>query len=212
MTPQKDPVRALAGRVDRLEVVLDDHEARLKQLKVDGDAMAVAVRMAIKAEIRTPPGQRNGTESQEPQGTPPEPNWLRVTHEQEARGILSRVTRFVDHDLQFLVDSPPAPCWPWHPRAVVNLSALERQYTWAYKNGQEKVSDFQVRWLRALVANVADAMTATGGKCSHKEHWVGEDAYRVDVRERDAYASWWASGQKGEEPGVTPMHRGRSDY
>jgi hypothetical protein len=197
-----DPMKvatAVAARVDGLEVTVDRQGADLAKAQRDIDALSAGLRMALKAPVRTPPGQRDAAPAtqtdEEDEG---QPNWLDVQSPSEAVELLQGAVRFADRVLPWLGIDVPA-CWPWHPPLVIETFALQAQYGWAYEHpSPEKVSDFLGRWSRNYRTRAHEQTSGCiGGKHRHDDR-----EYTVDLGRRDDVARWWALERRGQMPGL----------
>ena len=173
---------AVSGRVDAMEVSLDQHTRDIAALRKDGESLTKTVKSILKRE-------------EEGEG---QPDWLLISSPQDAVDTLLAAMDWHDRLLPYLNAAMPT-CWPWHPILVCEVLALAETREAAYLGGDPvKVSDFMARHLMTFRSRNA----AETKQCNRSEHVVGEETYTVDRGQLDTYARWWATDRRGVAPGL----------
>ena len=139
----QDTVRAVVGRVDRLEADL----AKLNHT-VTGLGGAVKGLLAQKQEQAV------------------QPDWLTVDKPAVAQTMLLAAVDWTERHGATL-GLKVQPCWPWHPQAVaVLLAATQHHYAVYHGPSPVAVTDFLTRYLPAIAKQLREAQ----GSCREAIH------------------------------------------
>jgi hypothetical protein len=173
----QDTVRAVVGRVDRLEADLAKLDRTLTAL-----SGAVKGLLAQKQELAV------------------QPDWLTVDKPAVAEAMLLAAVDWTERHGATL-GLKVQPCWPWHPQAVAVLLAAT-QYHYAVYHGPSPVAvtDFLTRYLPAIAKQLREAQ----GSCREAIHLDGSEKYTVHRDQLPDLAAWWAIDRIGVAPGMTP--------
>ena len=182
MTPASPPidentVRAVVGRVDRLEADLAKLDRTLSSL-----ASAAKGLLATKQEQAA------------------QPDWLTVDKPAVAQAMLLAALDWTDRHGATL-ELKVQPCWPWHPQAVaVLLAATQHHYAVYHGPSPVAVTDFLTRYLPAIAKQLREAQ----GSCREAIHLHAGQKYTVHRDQLPDLAAWWATDRTGLAPGLTP--------
>lgn len=114
---------------------------------------------------------------------------------------MQRLDRFVEWlCATFAMHEVLTPCWSRHPAIVFELWALERHFTAACIEGDNKAD--VARWLNQLAATRGRLNTEWRARNCEYGHVdpVAEDAGRVAARRADYAAHYWPIGDVPEPP------------
>jgi len=194
--------QAVLGRV---VVRLDEVETGLVQVRADVARLTRATSALTDSVRKLPatgpgrPAAASGDAAGE--GTAGQRDWLSVTDPDTAVEWLLDVVDWWDRIGEVLVASA-APCWPWHPRAVVAALALKAHWDEAYAGDKAfPVSDLITRWVPTLGRHIvpkSDYCSDFGHDVDRRTTWR---AHRDLLPE---YAHWWVTDRTGTPPGLTP--------
>ena len=173
----QDTVRAVVGRVDRLEADLAKLDRTLTAL-----SGAVKGLLAAKQEQAV------------------QPDWLTVDKPAVAQAMLLAAVDWTERHGATL-GLKVQPCWPWHPQAVaVLLAATQHHYAVYHGPSPVAVTDFLTRYLPAIAKQLREAQ----GNCREAIHLQNGDKYTVHRDQLPDLARWWATDRTGLAPGLTP--------
>lgn len=117
-------------------------------------------------------------------------DWLAVDDPEVAFEWLVELDEWHDKRYRWLVGKALPECWPWHPRAVVELLAMHEQYVAAYGSDNPTLrSDFLGRWLKYGHDQVTNVL-AECGPGTHLDRVLGQT--KADPSELRNLAAWWA--------------------
>src|SRR3954447_3812454 len=172
-----DTVRAVVGRVDRLEADL----AKLNHT-LTGLGAAVKGLLTQKQDQAVQPG------------------WLTVDKPAVAQAILLAAVDWTERHGATL-GLKVQPCWPWHPQAVaVLLAATQHHYAVYHGPSPIAVTDFLTRYLPAIAKQLREAQ----GSCREAIHLHAGQKYTVHRDQLPDLARWWATDRTDLPPGLTP--------
>jgi hypothetical protein len=172
-----DTVRAVVGRVDRLEADL----SKLNHT-VAGLGSAVKGLLAQKQDQAV------------------QPDWLTVDKPAVALTMLLATVDWTDRQGATL-GLKVQPCWPWHPQLVATLLAAGQHHHAVYHGPSPiAVTDFLTRYLPAIAKQLREAQ----GSCREAIHLVAGEKYVVHRDQLPELARWWATDRAGLAPGLTP--------
>src|SRR3954467_10277388 len=171
-----DTVRAVIGRVDRLEADL----SKLNHT-VAGLGSAVKGLLAQKQE------------------QPVQPDWLTVDKPAVAQAVLLAAVDWAERHGATL-GLKVQPCWPWHPQAVaVLLAATQHHYAVYHGPSPIAVTDFLTRSLPPIAKQLREAQ----GSCREAIHLAAGEKFVVHRDQLPDLARWWAADRTGLAPGLT---------
>src|SRR3954451_2668317 len=172
-----DTVRAVIGRVDRLE-------ADLSKLNHTVTGLGGAVK-GLLAQKQDQAGQ---------------PDLLTRDKPAIAQTMLLAAVDWTERHGATL-GLKVQPCWPWHPQAVaVLLSATQHHYAVYHGPSPIAVTDFLPRSLPAIAKQLREAQ----GSCREAIHLAAGEKFVVHRDELPELARWWATDRDGLAPGLTP--------
>lgn len=143
----------------------------------------------------------------------------------EAVDVLVGVAKWL-HDIgtQYPQLRELAECWHRHPYAVDALLALHATWHAAYRDPDAKPymsADWHIRYLPSIAELVRRLESCTEldhrpeAQSDSRSSEVIRPRGAFDARKFDEYASWWAGGRKGDEPGLPdapPESAGYGDH
>ena len=142
------------------------------------------------------------SKSEEERGV--QPDWAGCRNSIEAVEMLQTARKWVETYWVPYGYQPWAPCWPWHPPAVIAALFLNALTVQAYTNGKPSdVGDLYVRWMPFAARHVRESI----GGCLQEAHRVPigkQQVWTVDQTLLEAYAAWWAEDRTGVPPGLIP--------
>src|SRR4051794_40355168 len=173
----QDTVRAVVGRVDRVEADL---------AKLNGTVTSLGT--AVKGLLAQKQAQAK------------QPDWLAVDKPAVAVTMLLGTVEWMDR-YGATLGLKVQPCWPWHPHVVaVLLAAAQHHYAVYHGAAPIAVTDFLTRYLPAIAKQLREAQ----GSCREAIHLAAGEKYVVHRDQLPDLARWWATDRTGLAPGLTP--------
>jgi hypothetical protein len=193
-----DLSRLLVGKTDRHAQLIDGLQRDVEAIGTDLKQTIAAVKVILD---RPTPTDAGGGEAPPPAKGQPE--WLECRDGELAEALLCGTDQWMT--LYGDPFGPPlAPCWPWHPAAVVLLLAAAEQHQAAYAGkAAVAVTEFWTRFWPTIAAQVRKI--TDGAQCTGHGHREPGDRmeYAVHPDQLPDLAAWWATDRTGLPPGLT---------
>lgn len=142
----------------------------------------------------------------------PPVEWLTITDADTAAAALTATSQWIEAVLRPLGLAPEAGCWPWHPRAVIELLAVHALHAAAYTTDATAVGEWLSRWLPGATTRVRAELTRCTQEGAH-QRIHGGGFYTIPARlDPAAVARWWTDTH-GTDPdeidafALTPRRR-----
>jgi hypothetical protein len=184
----RDPVPALAAKVERLDRRLAGADGKLGELDQQVKDLAAGI---ARAEAKKP-------------GATPAPSWLAQDDYAAASEQLRELIGWLDAVYLRYPDAALPTCWAWHPWAIEELLWLAATHAAAYdpKTGSAKAA---ADWHNTYRPGVQNRISKAIGVCDVSLHAAGGKEARPALtaplaHAHDATAAAWTNNRETPEP------------